>query len=117
MYIASDCHLFAGLLNILAKALVLWDVTPCQVVTDDDDDDDDDTRVLRNFGSHLRLSRRHIPEHLDSLAILLREHEILQNLAALRFEVVRESVRGDTKAGQTGHWLLSRRNRKSRPGI
>jgi hypothetical protein len=81
------------------------------------DDDDDDTSIIRNFGSHLRLSRRHIPEDLDSLATPLREPEILQNLAALKFEVVRETVRGDPMAGETGCLLLSRGNRTSRPGI
>jgi hypothetical protein len=79
--------------------------------------DDDDTRILRNFGSHLRLSRRHIPEELDSLATPLREPEMLQNLAAFRFEVVREMIPGDPMAAETGYWLLSRGNGKSRPRI
>lgn len=86
----------------IGEALVMWDVAPCQVVSDDDDDDDD-TRILRNFGSQLRLSRRHIPEHLDSLATLLQEPEILQNLPpsylklfARRYVVTRRLIRQST---------------------
>jgi hypothetical protein len=77
----------------------------------------DDMRILQKFGSHLRLSLRHTPEDLDSSATPLREPEILQNVVSLKFEVVRETVRGDTTAGETGYWLLFRGNRKSRPGI
>ena len=84
---------------------------------DDDDDGDDDNRILRNFGSHLRLSQRHIPEDLDSLATQLREPEILQHLASLKFEMVCETVHGDPMAGETGYWLLSRGNRNFRPEI
>jgi hypothetical protein len=79
---------------------------------DDDDDDDDDTVILRNVGGHLKLLLRYILEDLGSLATPLREPGILRNLAALRFEVVR-----DTMADETGYWLLSRGSRKSHPWI
>ena len=114
-----DCHLFTGLLNILAKRWscgmshrAKWSVMMMMMMMTT-------TTIWESFENSAAIcdSRRHIPEDLDSLATPLRQPEILQNFAALKFQFVRETVRGDPMAGETGYWLLCRGNGKSRPGI